>query len=105
MKALSILIVFCCLVVPTASWANCRGGTGIRYGETLEGIAQRCGVNVEALKQANPGIQIGPLQNGTTVQVPSPPLPSPMATGSGKGIIGPVTRPGTFGGQIEVRKP
>ena len=100
-----LLVLLCWLAAPTAGWANCRNGTTIRYGETLEGIAQRCGVNIEALKQANPGIQIGPPQNGIAVQVPSPPLPSPMARGSGKGIIGPVTRPGTFGGQIEVRRP
>ncbi len=70
--------------------ADCAPSTSVRYGETAEQIAQRCGINVEKLKAANPGMIDGTTKNGTFIQVPRPDLPSPKITiGGNRGIVVP----------------
>lgn len=73
--------------------AECTGGTSVRFGDTVERIAQRCGVNVETLKQSNPGIGQRDLANGGFVAVPAPALPSPQIPLRGNGSRGRVTSP------------
>lgn len=63
-------------VVPDVSLANCPGRTGVLHGDTLVSIAIGCGINVEMLKQANPGLTDRNLVAGTFVVIPNPPLPS-----------------------------
>lgn len=63
-------------IAGTQAIAGCRGSSAVGFGETLSSVAARCGVNVEALKQANPGIAQRDLANGGLVTVPRPPLPS-----------------------------
>lgn len=56
----------------------CSGSVVISRGDTLSAIAAGCGINVEALMQANPGQRPNRLQPGMVVDVPSVPLPSPQ---------------------------
>lgn len=72
--------------VPAA--ADCSGRTTVRFGETVSSLAQRCGVNVQALRQANPGlVGANGLQRGTFVTVPRPALPTPRADRSERGVV------------------
>lgn len=71
------------LAVPAWLWlaatqanAACPQRLGIGYGDTLESIAQACGITTERLRGANPGLNAATLQSGTFVTVPRPALPS-----------------------------
>lgn len=59
---------------------SCGGRVGVTFGETLGSIAERCGTNVEALKQRNPGLTGQTLRNGATINVPPPILPRGVRT-------------------------
>jgi len=72
----------CFSAVPAAEAQQrqrCSGGTTMRFGETAEAVARRCGVNVEALRSHNPGmIELNrPSMTGTIVVPPRPALPTP----------------------------
>ena len=72
----------------TAARAECGGRTSIQLNETVESVARRCGINAEALKQANPGIGQRDFGNGGLVTVPRPALPSPQRPVFGnRGIV------------------
>lgn len=67
------------LLVPllTASPAlACPGQLTISRGDTLSAIAADCGVNIETLMRANPGLRPNMIQPGMIVDVPSVALPS-----------------------------
>ena len=67
---------------------KCGGRTSIQLNETVESVARRCGINAEALKQANPGIGQRDFGNGGLVTVPRPALPSPQRPVFGnRGIV------------------
>jgi LysM repeat protein len=53
----------------TASSAA-AGTHAVRRGETLEGIARRYGVSVDAILAANPGLEPRRMQAGTTIRLP-----------------------------------
>lgn len=80
------------LLLSLSSWAGCGGNVGVRVGDTVSSIAQDCNINVETLKQANPGLSERTLRSGTYVQVPSAPLPSQRAYGGNRGISSPPGR-------------
>ena len=80
------------LVASSTGWAACGGSVGVRSGDTVGSIARDCGINVEKLKQANPGLNERTLRNGTFVTVPRDPLPSPRAYGGNRGISTPPGR-------------
>lgn len=85
------LVIVSALLLPALSpaWAACGGSVGVRSGDTVGSIARDCGINVEQLKQANPGLNERTLRNGTFVMVPGKPLPSPRAYGGNRGISSP----------------
>lgn len=65
----------------------CGARTAVRQGESLADVAQRCGVNVETLKQANPGILRQAPGAGTFVVAPPQPLPSPRVGGGNRSVV------------------
>lgn len=76
------------------AYAACSSRSGVVYGDTLNSIATRCGINVERLKQQNPGLTDRTIQNGVTINTPRPQLPSarPQFRGN-RGIGGPQAAP------------
>ncbi len=66
------------LLLPAAPALACGGRAAVAYGETVAAVAARCGVNPEALRQANPGLDDVSIRAGTFLVVPRPPLPSPQ---------------------------
>ena len=80
MKSLvPLLALAAVLALPAGAQAACPERVGVAFGDTLASIAQACGVNVEALRQLNPGLTAKTLRQGTFVRVPQPPLPSTWA--------------------------
>lgn len=59
--------------------AACPQTVTINRGDTLSAVAAACGINVETLVQANPGLRPNRLQPGMIVSVPAEPLPSSQA--------------------------
>ena len=55
---------------PVWAQSDCGPATAAQSGETLEDVAERCGVSVEALRDANPDLS-GELGDGTAVAMPS----------------------------------
>ena len=49
----------------------------VRFGETTESIAQRCGVTPGAIVRQNPGLHIHGVRTGMRINVPRPALPTP----------------------------
>lgn len=84
---LAVLGSFALSTALAGAETSCPATIGVGQGETLESLAQRCGVNAEALKQANPGSHIGRPRAGTFVEVPARPLPSPTVSNSGNPAI------------------
>ena len=77
------------LVAGQAGASDCAPRTGVGYGETAQSIAQRCGINVERLQAANPGMISTEPQVGTFVQAPHPAIPTPVPTfGGNRGVTG-----------------
>ena len=58
--------------------AACPARIAVAYGDTLGAIATACGISVETLRNANPGLTAETLRAGTFIAVPRPPLPSPQ---------------------------
>jgi LysM repeat protein len=86
-----------------ASAADCGSRVRIGPGETVSSIARRCGVNVQALRAANPGISDRNFQRGTTLNVPRVALPSRSPGAYGNQQIVPPTRvPGGVGQGIVI---
>lgn len=62
---------------PALAQAACPDRLTIGFGDSPASIARACGISVETLRQANPGMTANTaLQAGTTVTVPRPALPS-----------------------------
>lgn len=64
-------------LLPAAAEA-CQGGRTVAFGETVAQVAARCGVNPQALRQVNPGLNDSTIRAGQMVQVPPRALPSPQ---------------------------
>lgn len=62
----------------TGAQAACPERLAVGFGDTLASIAQACGISVETLRRANPGLLADPLHPGAVVVVPRPALPSPQ---------------------------
>lgn len=56
----------------SAAQAACPARVGVAYGDTLQSIAAACGVNVEALKDMNPGLRADTLRAGAFINIPRP---------------------------------
>jgi hypothetical protein len=56
---------------------RCEDRRIVRFGETTETIARRCGVTPGAIERQNPGLHIKGAKLGTRINVPRPALPSP----------------------------
>jgi LysM repeat protein len=102
MKLLLVLAVPSLLALPASAEA-CQGGRTVVSGETMREVAARCGVNVEALRQVNPGLDDRTIRPGLTVVVPPRPLPSPQA-GYGRPRVS-AQPPLASGTNIQVRVP
>jgi hypothetical protein len=63
-------------LVATAANASCPARVTAGTSASLEAVARVCGVNIEALKAANPGLISNVAQPGTTIFIPRPALPS-----------------------------
>jgi len=61
-KILQLMIVLMILVTSFAStsgasaWSGCSSYITVQWGDTLSGLAQRCGTTVAAIQAANPGL-------------------------------------------------
>lgn len=66
-----------CLSAASAT-AACPDRVGVGVGDTLVSIARACGISVETLRDANPGLNADTLRAGTFVAVPRPALPTPQ---------------------------
>lgn len=62
----------------TAAEAACPARLGVDFGDTLISIARTCGISVETLRAANPGLSANTLRAGMVITVPRPALPSPQ---------------------------
>lgn len=62
----------------TGAQAACPARVAVGFGDTLASIARACGINVETLRAANPGLSPETLQPGLYIAVPRPALPSPQ---------------------------
>jgi transposase-like protein len=79
MKPLFLPLLFAgLLLLPAQAEASCQGGRTFVSGETVADVARRCGVNPEALRQLNPGLNDNTIRPGLIVAVPPRPLPSPQ---------------------------
>lgn len=67
-------------VAATAANAACPSRVTAGTAASLEAVARVCGVNLEALKAANPGLISNVAQPGTTIFIPRPALPSDRPT-------------------------
>jgi hypothetical protein len=77
---LGILFTGMMLSVFTISGAQaaCPERLAVNVGDTLWGIARACGISVETLRGANPGLNERTLRPGLFLAVPRPALPSPQ---------------------------
>lgn len=76
---------------PASAQTACPDRVPVRTGDTMSGIAQTCGINLQALRSVNPGINARTMQPGTVLNVPRPALPSPREP-IGSGLIEVVPR-------------
>lgn len=80
---LAILPLACLVTLagtPASAQNNrpCPERLGVSYGMSDKAIAKACGINVQQLQQANPGLGTFGARHGTRVTVPRPTLPSPQ---------------------------
>jgi hypothetical protein len=87
MMRLLIAVALATALPLSAANAACGSRSGVRFGETLGSIATRCGINVQRLRNANPGLTNRTLQNGTIINTPPPQLPSSSPTFRGNRSI------------------
>lgn len=80
MNAPRLLLPTMFLVILTAGSAQaaCPSRLSVGFGDTLSAIARTCGINVETLRAANPGLNAETLRPGRFINVPRPPLPTPQ---------------------------
>jgi hypothetical protein len=102
MKPLLFSALLGLLALPGAAEA-CQGGRTSVSGETVAEVAARCGVNSEALRQFNPGLNDRTIRSGLVVNVPPRALPSPQ-TGHGRSLVR-VQPPGGASPHVSVRVP
>jgi LysM repeat protein len=61
-RILQLMVIMVVLVAPFASvshasaWSGCDSYITVQWGDTLSGIAQRCGTTIKAIQGANPGL-------------------------------------------------
>lgn len=56
MIVLALVIVSLGSVGSASAWSGCASNITVQWGDTLSGIAQRCGTTVSAIQAANPGL-------------------------------------------------
>lgn len=99
---LALRVLLACLPLAVATMpaqAACPPRIAVVQGTSLAAIAQACGISVEALRQANPGLRPDTLQAGTTLAVPRPAFPSAQLPVGQQGIaIMPPLVPPAVGG-------
>jgi hypothetical protein len=94
------LAALCTLASPAL--AQC-GRSPLAFGETAGAMAVRCGVNMEALKLRNPGLNADTARQGLYLDVPPPALPTPQLPAFGNkamGSVGPIVPRGVTGGAV-----
>jgi LysM repeat protein len=78
MKRLALSILAVAVLSASPAIAACPARLGVAYGDTLSAIAAACGISVETLRGANPGLSADNLRAGAIIAVPRPALPSPQ---------------------------
>lgn len=53
---LAILVASFASTAGASAWSGCASYITVQWGDTLSGIAQRCGTTVKAIQAANPGL-------------------------------------------------
>lgn len=87
------------LMSASPALSACPPRIGVAYGDTLSSIASACGISVETLRAANPGLSADTLRAGSIIAVPRPALPSPQLE-IGRPLVRvtpPLVPPGTGG--------
>jgi LysM repeat protein len=88
MVVLAILVASFGSVGGALAWSNCPNYITVQWGDTLSGIAVQCGITVQAIRSANPGLGWW-VYAGQILCIPS-------------GYTSPVSQP-TYGGTYTVQ--
>lgn len=78
MVVLALLVASFASTGSAAAWSNCPDYVTVQWGDTLSGIAQKCGTTVYAIQSANPGLGWW-VYAGQVLYIPTgyvPPAPS-----------------------------
>lgn len=101
---LILLVAISAAAVPVAAQSTCGNAVTVVSGDTLYGIAQRCGTSVQAILRANPGITNRNLIFvGQVIAMPGAvsPTPTPMTNPGGATIY--TVQPGDWLSRIAGR--
>ena len=82
-----------------AAWSGCASSITVQWGDTLSGIAQRCGTTIKAIQAANPGLGWW-LYAGQVLYLPGGYTPAPYHPPSGSTYA---VQPGDTLGKIAAR--
>lgn len=97
LMAALLLVLITLVSLVSAQEAGCPATYTVRYGDTLDVLAQRCNVSLEALKQANNYTKLTILYAGDTLVIPADAPPygqfpavrsSDSTAGQGGGLSG-----------------
>ena len=65
----------------TLAWSQCPAYVTVQWGDTLSGLAAKCGTTVDAIRAANPGLGWW-LYAGQTIYIPTGYTPPPATGGT-----------------------
>ena len=81
MVVLAILAASFAPMSGASAWSGCPSYITVQWGDTLSGIAQRCGTTVTAIQTANPGLGWW-VYAGQVLYIPSGYVPAPSYGGT-----------------------
>ncbi len=76
-----VLIASLAPVSAASAWSGCSSYITVQWGDTLSGIAQRCGTTVAAIQAANPGLGWW-VYAGQVLYIPTGYVPAPPSGGT-----------------------
>ena len=76
MAVLAILVASFAPMSGASAWSGCQSYITVQWGDTLSGIAQRCGTTIAAIQAANPGLGWW-VYAGQVLYIPTGYVPAP----------------------------